>query len=208
MDYPTQVFHLIGHEIFKLLPYNDIFTCRTICRQFKRVVDDPFFCLKLLKTIGHPDECNRKWIDLIQKCKEVGISNDTFVIILLQKFGNLFRLVPKTEDPKHKQWEFAMPPIYHAIKSGHIDAVKAISQVTKDCFEPLPHYYWGTKWRPFIEAVENGHLEIAEFIDCKIKNQMPEESRNLPMWQDRSECMSYAISGVGPYINSYLVKSQ
>ena len=170
MDFPThQGFHLVGHEIFKLLAYNDIFNCRKVCRQFKSVVDDPCFCLKLLKSIGHPEECHRKWIDLIQKCKEVGISNDTFVIILLQKFGNSFRLVPKTEDPKQKQWEFAMPPIYHAVKNGHIDAVKAISQVNKDCFAPLPHYEWsGAKWRPFIEAVENGHLEMAEFIDYTV----------------------------------------
>ena len=89
MDFPThQGFHLVGHEIFKLLAYNDIFKCRKVCRQFKSVVDDPYFCLKLLKSIGHPEECHRKWINLIQKCKEVGISNDTFVIILLQKFGN------------------------------------------------------------------------------------------------------------------------
>ena len=206
MDFPThQGFHLVGHEIFKLLAYNDIFKCRKVSRQFKSVVDDPFFCLKLLKTIGHPDECHRKWINLIQKCKEVGIAQETFVLVLLKKFYN------SSTPPKIKNYEkvikyqFGMPPIYHAISYGHFDVVKAISKVDKTFHKPLPHWWKRRKWRPFIGAVSNGHLEIAEFIDYKIQRQKPKKKRNLSMWFARSELMFMLLSPSKIEILKFLV---
>ena len=204
MDFPThQGFHLVGHEIFKLLAYNDIFKCRKVSRQFKSVVDDPFFCLKLLKTIGHPDECHRKWINLIQKCKEVGIAQEIFVLVLLKKFYN------SSTPPKIKNYEkvikyqFGMPPIYHAISYGHFDVVKAIAKVDKDFHKPLPHWWKRRKWRPFIGAVRNGHLEIAEFIDSKI--QMLKRGRDLQMWFARSELMFMLLSQSKIEILKFLV---
>ena len=205
MDYPNQVFHLIGHEIIKLLPYNDIPTCRTICRLFKRVVDDPYFCLKLLKTIGHPEECHRKWIDLIRKCQEVGIAQETFVLVLLKKFFNS-SAPPKIKMQKRVlKHQFGMPPIFHAVRYGHFDVVKAIAKVDKYFYKPLPHWWKERKWRPFIEAVLNGHVEIAEFIDSKIQDEKLKKGRDLSMWFARSELMFMLMSPSKIEILKFLV---
>ena len=85
MNTVAPVFDLVGSKIFYLLPIEDILKCRTVCRQFKSVLDDPYFWLKLLKIIGHPEQCHKQWIDLIQKSNDIGIGKETFgnVLILL-----------------------------------------------------------------------------------------------------------------------------
>ena len=193
MDTATPVFDLLGHKIFHLLPIEDILKCRTICRKFKYVLDDPYLWLKLLKIMGHPEQCHKKWIDLIQKSNEVGIVKETFVDLLIQKTKNPYE---SFEYENWKKWVFSMPPIYNAVKIGNLSVVKAIAHFDIDFYKPLPSYsYCGEDWTAFTEAVENGHFEIAEFIESHIQTQTLDNETNLAMRQIRVAKMLRAIKG-------------
>ena len=189
MNTATPVFDLVGSKIFKYLYSEDILNCRKINKQCKIIIDDPHFLLKLLKSVGQPEECHKKWIALIQKCHEVGIPKDTFALILLHKYRNLLMRPTQTQNIC-QNWQLAMPPIYNAVKTGHLEAVKAIVQVDEDFYKPLPHYEKGVKWRPFIQAALYGHFEIAEFLDSKIENQMISERTK---WLVRTEMIAEAM---------------
>ena len=183
-------FDMLGHKIFYLLQIEDILNCRKVCRQFKVILNDPYLWLKLLKFIGHSEQCHKKWIDLIQKSNEIGIVKERFVNVLIQKTKN-----PYGSDvyERKKKWVFAMPPIYNAVKIGDLSVVKAIAHYDKDFFKPLPNYFGDDNWTAFTEAAENGHFEIAEFIESQIQTQELENKTRLAMKQVRSEKLIRAI---------------
>ena len=205
MKMATPVFDLLGPRIFFLLPIEDILNCRKVSKQFKIILDDPISLLKLLKAFGHPGECHNKWIHLLQKCQEKGISKETFTLMLLQKIWNSSKLIPKTKNPKiFQKWQLAMPPIYNATKIGCLDVVKVIAELDKDYYKPLKHWKKKIKWRPFNEAAINGHFEIAEFIDSRIQTQKLSKQAERAMWFSRSRCMYSAMSSKSNEIVKFL----
>ena len=202
MDTAISVFDLVGSKIFYLLPIEDILKCRTVCRQFKSVLDDPYLWLKLLKFIGHPEQCHKQWIDLIQKSNEVGIVKETFVNLLIQKskipYGSF-------QSKNQQKWMFCMPPIYNAVKVGNLIVVKAIAHFDKEFYKPLPNHC-GEDWTAFTEAAENGHFEIAEFIESQIQTQKIDNETCLAMKQIRSTKMIRAIKSNQIEVAKFLSK--
>ena len=202
MDTATSVFDLVGSKIFYLLPIEDILNCRTVCRQFKSVLDDPYLWLKLLKLIGHPEHSHKIWIDLIQKSNEVGIGKESFVNVLIQMSKIPYRsFKPRTKE----QWMLAMSPIYNAIKIGNFIVVKSIAHFDKDFYKPLPNHC-GEDWTAFTAAAENGHFEIAEFIESQIQTQKIDNETCLAIKQIRSSKMIRAIKSNQIEVAKFLSK--
>ena len=201
----TKTINVIGDKIFNYLPIEDVFNCRKVNKQCKIILDDPIFLLKLLKAFGHPEECHKKWINLLQNCQERGISKKVFTTMLLQKIWNSSKLIPKTKNPKlFQKWQLTMPPIYNTTKKGCFDVVKVIAELDKDFFKPLKHWKKRIKWRPFNEAAINGHFEIAEFIDSRIQTQKLSKQAERAMWFSRSRCMYLAMSSKSNEIVKFL----
>ena len=168
MNFSTQVFNNMGGKVFVQLKYQDLLKCRNVCVQWKNVLDDPFLWLKILKRNGLSEQSHKCWVNLITRSAENGIHRETFLMPLVK----MLALYEQSNRPNSvKEWELANPPIYSAIRFGCLEVVKAIANLNTGFFNPIQHYVLGKHWNLFIEALKNGHLEIAKFIVDKVRQK-------------------------------------
>ena len=152
---------IVGEKVFSLLKKGDLLKCRTICKTWKAILDEPIFWLKKLTTIGHTNEAHDQWLDLIQKSEKIGQSKKILCLCLMLKYCCILN----PSDRRSTKMFLSLPPIYYAVKYGQLEVVKLIHHFDKDCNRRL-HYLPNPKefYVPLIIGIRNHQTEVVKYM--------------------------------------------
>ena len=174
----------IGRKVFSFLSVEENLNCRLVCESWKIIMENPLFWLHKLENIGQPKNISKKWLQLIEKAKESGISEPKIVNLMILKYR-------KFMTPCHKRLginffhgheikyeiKIDFPPIYQAIycKPEDLEVLKLLMDIDRRSFL-LPikcsENFWIT---PLVDAINiNANIDVIKCLASKITNLFQE----------------------------------
>ena len=175
----------IGEKIFESLDLRTLLNCQLVCKDWKKVLENPNFWLKKLKEIGQPDEIDIAWKNLINKSCDIGIPRSDFTKCLQMKFKDFitFQGNEYLSTRNSSFYYLQCPPLYTATYYGFLEIVKLIYQFKLDFnreiyWVPNLHYIPNYYEMPIFAAIEKGHTEVAEFF-CETLQEKQNPSVNV-----------------------------
>ena len=170
----------IGEKVFSFLSVEENLNCRLVCESWKIIMENPLFWLHKLENIGQPKNISKKWLQLIEKAKESGISEPKIVNLMILKYR-------KFMTPCHKRLginffhgheikyeiKIDFPPIYQALycKPEDLEVLKLLMDIDRRSFI-LPikcseNFYM----TPLVEAINmNANIDVIKCLTSKISN--------------------------------------
>ena len=174
----------IGEKVFSFLSVEENLNCRLVCESWKIIMENPLFWLHKLENIGQPKNISKKWLQLIEKAKESGISEPKIVNLMILKYR-------KFMTPCHKRLginffhgheikyeiKIDFPPIYQALccKPEDLEVLKLLMDIDRRSFL-LPikcsENFWIT---PLVDAINiNANIDVIKCLASKITNLFQE----------------------------------
>ena len=81
-----QDFPHVGEKIFTTLDLPTLLNCSLVCKDWKKLLNNPTFWLKKLRGVGQPLEIETAWLSLIRKSSEIGVDKQIFAKCLRMKY--------------------------------------------------------------------------------------------------------------------------
>ena len=168
----------IGHKVFSFLSVEEHLKFRLVCESWKIIAENPIYWLQKLENIGQPKNISKKWLQLLEKAKESGISESKVANLMILKYhifkkqcnkrlGFYYRVNVKYEI------QIDFPPIYQALysKPEDLEVLKLLMDIDKRSFilpkECSPHF-WIT---PLVEAINmDANTEVIKCVASKMSN--------------------------------------
>ena len=172
----------VGQKVFSFLSAEDLLKCRLVCESWKIILENPIFWLQKLENIGQPKNISKKWLQLLEKAKESGISESKVANLMILKYhifkkqcnkrlGFYYRVNVKYEI------QIDFPPIYQALysKPEDLEVLKLLMDIDKRSFrlqkECSPNF-WIT---PLVEAINmDANTEVIKCLASKMSNPFGE----------------------------------
>ena len=168
----------IGQKVFSFLSVEEHLKFRLVCESWKVIAENPIFWLKKLEDIGQPKNISKKWLQLLEKAKESGISESKVVILMILKHQRFKKSCTKRLGFYYRsnveyEIQIDFPPIYQALysKPEDLEVLKLLMDIDKRSFvlpkECTPHF-WIT---PLVEAVNmDANTEVIKCVASKMSN--------------------------------------
>ena len=194
----------IGERIFSYLDLKTLLNCSSVCKDWKQVLESPYFWLKKLNEVGHPSDKETAWKNLILKSTDFQVPRSHFAKCLQDKYKNFIFATKTTEMAREASlYHLKSPPALSAAYSGCLEIVKLISQIGEDTNRRIhwknifmPKYFE----MPIFAAIKNGHTEVAIFII-----ETSEEKQRPSISYDGHSPIHYAIEMKNLDLVKYLV---
>ena len=172
----------IGQKVFRFLSVEEHLKFRLVCESWKIIAENPIYWLQKLENIGQPKNISKKWLQLLEKAKESGISESKVANLMILKYhifkkqcnkrlGFYYRVNVKYEI------QIDFPPIYQALysKPEDLEVLKLLMDIDKRSFilpkECSPNF-WIT---PLVEAINmDANTEVIKCLASKMSKHFRE----------------------------------
>ena len=141
-----QDFPHVGEKIFTALDLPTLLNCSLVCKDWKKLLNNPTFWLKKLRGVGQPLEIQTAWLSLIRKSSEIGVENQIFAKCLRMKYQDFVEQEYRDQiGPEHfegptllqpKYW-MKFPPLHTSCVYGQLEIVKLIYDFEEDFNRPM-----------------------------------------------------------------------
>ena len=166
----------VGERIFSYLDLKTLLKCSSVCKDWKQVLESPYFWLKKLNEVGQPSEIETAWKNLITKSCGIGIQKSVFTKCLKMKYKD-FIIAQDYKDKFQRNvsvYYLQCPPIYTAAYHGFLEIVELIYQFRLDFnrkiyWVPNLHFEKNYYDMPIFTAIANGHTEIVKYFAYILK---------------------------------------
>ena len=163
----TDIFKLqpIGEKVFNLLGDEDLLICRLVSKTWKSALDEPMFWLKKLQSIGHSEQAQNQWLDLIQKCLQTNKPKQILTLSIMLKYYSIPEILEDKGNLAFRKVLLNFPPIFTAAKYGHLEVVKLIHLLDTGFNRPVSYEPSSDNFFiPLNLAIKNCHMEVVKYI--------------------------------------------
>ena len=158
----------IAEKILNFIDVKDLQDLRSVCRSWKKIIENPVFWLKRLKNIGQPADITEKWQMILSKAKESEISHEKVSQALVTRYCSL-----SDEDDFLANHFWKDLPIITALKCGSLEIVELLTnKMDFNVDQELIHHTiddYPNSDLPIFIAMRYGNSEIVNFILSKMK---------------------------------------
>ena len=155
----------IGEKVFNYLQDEDLLNCRLVSKTWKSVLDEPMFWLGKLQSIGHSEEAQNKWLDLIQRCIQINKPKQILTFSIMLKYYYIPEILEDKGNLAFRKVLLNFPPIFTAAKYGQLEVVKLIHQLDKGFNRPVSYEPSSDNFFiPLNLAIKNSHVEVVKYI--------------------------------------------
>ena len=157
----------IGEKIFLQLNHQTFLNSRLVCKDWNSILSNPLFWLKRFKSLYQSKEISEKWMQLIEKSREIGEKSTHNLALCMTKLSFIcdnFSYYTAKRNVRFMKVFINQPPFQIAAKYNFVEIAKLCIQ-TEDNFDDQ---------FPLEIAIFNQNFELAKLILFSMKTPIEE----------------------------------